>query len=77
MEVEIIEPPRKTIVNKHLRVRALREHWDEKEIHPVRRHSCIHNPLRYVFFGCGGIRWSGGADWFLSPLRFEISKPRT
>ena len=46
MEIEIIEPPRKVVVDKHLRVRALRERWDEKEIHPTRRHSCGNKPLR-------------------------------
>jgi len=50
MEIEIVEPPRKTIVNKDLRVRALREHWDEKEIHLMRRPSYRSKPLRYVPF---------------------------
>ena len=48
MEIEIIEQPRKAIVNKDIRVRALREHWDEKEIRPTYPHSSRPRPLRCV-----------------------------
>ena len=43
-----MERPRKAIVNKDLRVRALREHWDEREIHLARRPSNNPKPLRWV-----------------------------
>jgi hypothetical protein len=48
MEIEIVEPPRKAIVNKDLRVRALREQWDEKEIRPSRSQSPGPKPMRYA-----------------------------
>ena len=54
MEIEIPEPPKKAIVNKDLRVRALREHWDEKEINQMRRHSSRPKPPRCVRFICYG-----------------------
>ena len=52
MEIEIIEPSRKAIVNKDLRVRALREHWDERESHLIHRRAYRPKPLRCVRFGC-------------------------
>ena len=50
MEIEIVEPPRKAIVNKDLRVRALREHWDGKEPHQIHRHTPSPKPFRCVSF---------------------------
>lgn len=49
MEIKIVEPPKKVIVNKDLRVQALREHWDEKEINTIHRHSSVPKPFRCVF----------------------------
>ena len=46
MEIEIVGSPRKTIVNKDIRVRALREHWDEREINPIHSHSSRPRPVR-------------------------------
>lgn len=70
MEIEIIEPPRKAIVNKDLRVRALREHWDEKDIRPIHRDSHRPKPMRYVQFSRSGIRFIGVAvlTGFVVPL---------
>ena len=42
MEIEIIERPKKAIVNEDIRVRALREHWDEKELRALYRHPSGH-----------------------------------
>jgi len=57
MEIEIVETPRKAIVNKDIRVRALCEHWDEKEIRPTYPHSSRMRPLRYVRSVAGAIRF--------------------
>lgn len=46
MEIEMVESPRKIIVNKDIRVRALREHWDEREINPIHSHSSRPRPVR-------------------------------
>ena len=59
MEIEVVEPPRKAIVDKHVRVRALRERWDEKEIHPTHPPSPRPKPMRYVWFRCGAIHCIG------------------
>jgi len=68
MEIEIVEPPRKAIVNKDLRVRALREHWDEnsREIHPTHQYTSRPKSLRYV-------RFSRGASHFVVVLTSSIA----
>jgi len=68
MEIEIVEPPRKAIVNKDLRVRALREHWDEnsKENHPISPHTSRPRPPRYA-------RPSRGASDFVVVLTSSIA----
>lgn len=55
MEIEIVEPPKKAIVNEDLRVRALREHWDEKE-RLIHRHSSRPKPMRCVRLVFDGTR---------------------
>jgi len=68
MEIEIVESPRKSIVNKSLRVGALREHRDEnsKEIHPIRPHTSRPRPLRCV-------RFSRGTSDFVVVLTISIA----
>ena len=73
MEIEIVELPRKIIVNKDIRVRALRRHWDEREINPI--HSSTQASE------VGSLDLLRGPSCFVnrlrSPLRFELSERRT
>lgn len=56
MEIEIVERPKKVIVNKDICVRALREHWDEKEVHLTCRCTSEPKPSRWVRIICFGIQ---------------------
>ena len=60
MEIEIVEPPRKAIVNKDIRVRTLRERLDEREIRPTYPHSSRPRPLRYVRLRSS---FTSGVEW--------------
>jgi hypothetical protein len=59
MEIEVVEPPKKVIVDKDLRLRALREHRDDKRIQSIHRHPSGPKPSRCVRFICYRIQRLG------------------